>query len=280
MKEVIKLRDKIQPFNKKISIEGDKSLSIRWALLASQAKGKSRSYNLLRSEDVMSTLKCLKKLGTKINLKKKYCEIKSIGLNKFNYKSNITLNAGNSGTLARLIIGLLIHSNKQINIIGDKSLSKRDFLRITRPLEKMGAKFKTNKGKLPIKVWGTKNPKPIKYIETKGSAQCKSSVMLAALNTQGSTIIKSKKSRNHTELLYKYLNIPIKIKKKKNYDLIKIQGVKKIKTLNYRIPSDISSCAFFITLTILSQKSQILIKNVVVQLILIWIEYTLNLIEI
>ena len=86
--------------------------------------------------------------------------------------------------------------------------------------------------------------------------------MLAALNTEGVTTIKAKKSRNHTELLYKYLNVPLIIKKKKNYDLIKVRGVKKIKTLNYKIPSDISSCAFFITLTILSQKSKILIKNV------------------
>ncbi len=262
MKSIIKINQKIKPFNKKISIEGDKSLSIRWALLASQAKGTSRSYNLLRSEDVISTLKCLKKLGTIVKLKKNFCEIRGKGLNKFYYKSNITLNAGNSGTLARLIMGLLIHSKKKINIVGDKSLSKRDFLRVTEPLEKMGAKFQSNKGKLPIKVWGTKFPKTIKYIENRGSAQCKSSVMLAALNTEGVTTIKAKKSRNHTELLYKYLNVPLIIKKKKNYDLIKVRGVKKIKTLNYKIPSDISSCAFFITLTILSQKSKILIKNV------------------
>ena len=70
MKSIIKINQKIKPFNKKISIEGDKSLSIRWALLASQAKGTSRSYNLLKSEDVISTLKCLKKLGTIVKLKK------------------------------------------------------------------------------------------------------------------------------------------------------------------------------------------------------------------
>ena len=262
MKKILKINQQIKPFSKKISIEGDKSLSIRWALLASQAKGISRSYNLLRSEDVLSTLKCLKTLGIKVKLRKNYCEIKSKGLNKFSYRKDITLNAGNSGTLGRLIMGLLIHSNKKIKIIGDKSLSKRDFLRITEPLTKMGANFKTSKGRLPIKIQGTSTPKPINYIENKGSAQCKSSVMLAALNTTGVTSIKARKSRNHTELLYKYLNIPIKIKNEKNFDIIKVHGVKNIKTLNYKIPSDISSCAFFITLTILSKKSKILIKNV------------------
>ena len=86
--------------------------------------------------------------------------------------------------------------------------------------------------------------------------------MLAALNTKGKTIIKAKKSRNHTELLYKYLKLPIKIRKKKNFDLIEVNGVKKIKPLIYKIPSDISSSAFFIVLTLLSNKSELLIKNV------------------
>ena len=262
MKNFVFISDLIKPFNKTISIEGDKSLSIRWALLASQGNGVSRSYNLLRSEDVINTLKCLKKLGTKIKISKKICEIKGNGLNGFKYKNNLTLDAGNSGTLGRLLMGLLIHSKKKTIIIGDKSLSKRDFLRITKPLEMFGASFKTNSGKLPIVIQGTDQAKPIKYFETKGSAQCKSSVMLAALNTKGKTIIKAKKSRNHTELLYKYLKLPIKIINNKSYDSIIIEGEKKIKSLNYNIPSDISSSAFFIVLTILSKNSKIVIKNV------------------
>ena len=86
--------------------------------------------------------------------------------------------------------------------------------------------------------------------------------MLAALNTDGETIIKAKKSRNHSELLFKYLKLPIKVERKKNYDLIKIKGKKKIPSLNYKIPSDISSCAFFIVLTILSKNSKLKIRNV------------------
>ena len=262
MSNKIEIRQTIKPYNKKIEIEGDKSLSIRWALLASQSIGKSTSTNLLRSDDVLNTLNCLKKLGVKIYLFKNKCEIYGTGINGYKYKKNIVLNAGNSGTLARLIMGLLVHSKNKIKIIGDKSLSKRDFLRVTKPLEKFGAKFKTNFGKLPVVIKGTKNPIPVKYKENKGSAQCKSAVMLAALNTKGKTIIKAKKSRNHSELLFKHLGIPIKIINTKKYDLIKIDGKKKIKSFNYKIPSDISSAAFFIVLTALSKNSKLNIKNV------------------
>tara|TARA_A100001388_G_C28766736_1_gene501189 strand:+ start:887 stop:2203 length:1317 start_codon:yes stop_codon:yes gene_type:complete len=262
MNNKIIIKRLIKPFNKILEIEGDKSLSIRWALLASQAIGKSKSINILRSEDVLSTLSCLKKLGVKIKLSKDKCEINGLGLNGFKYKKNIVLNAGNSGTLGRLIMGLLVHAKNKIKIIGDQSLSKRDFFRVTKPLEKFGAKFKTNSGKLPITIEGTTKPKPIKYTEDKGSAQCKTAVMLAALNTSGETIIKAKKSRNHSELLFKYLGLPIKIKKKNSFDVIRITGKKKYKALNYKIPTDISSSAFFLVLTILSNNSKLKVKNV------------------
>ena len=259
---VIKIKNKIKKFNKVLSIEGDKSLSIRWALIASQSEHKSKSINLLLSEDVINTLKCLRKLGVKIKIRKNFCEINGVGLNGFKYKNNLVLDAGNSGTLGRLILGLLTHSKKTIKLKGDQSLSKRDFLRIIKPLKKFGAKFKSNFGKLPITIKGTNDPHPVVFNETRGSAQVKSSVMLAALNTNGETIIKSKKSRNHSELLFKHLRLPIKVFKKKDYDIIKIKGKKKIPALNYKIPSDISSCAFFIVLTILSKNSKLIIRNV------------------
>jgi len=263
MKNSLQIINKIKPYNRTIQIDGDKSLSIRWALLASQAIGKSRAYKLLRSEDVLSALSCLKTLGVKVKLKKKYCEIYGRGINGFRYKKNLIINAGNSGTLGRLILGLLVHSTKKIKLIGDKSLSKRDFSRVTTPLKKFGATFYSKKkNKLPLTILGTEFAKPIKYIENKGSAQCKSSVMLASLNTKGQTFIKAKKSRNHSELLFKYLKIPIKIKKKKNFDLINIQGKKQFKSFNYKIPADISSSAFFIVLTALSKNSKLIIKNV------------------
>ena len=111
--------------------------------------------------------------------------------------------------------GLLINSPNTIKFIGDKSLSKRDFKRISEPLNKFGANIKLKNGKyLPLFIKGSKELKPIKYFEKKGSAQCKSSVIFAGMRTKGTTLVKAKKSRNHTELLCKYLNLPITIKKK------------------------------------------------------------------
>jgi len=217
MSKTLLIKKKITSFNKQIYVSGDKSLSIRWVLLASQAIGKSKAYNLLMSEDVVAALESIKKLGIKVLLHKTHCEIFGNGINGFKYKNGLVIDAKNSGTLGRLILGLLIKSPKKIKIIGDKSLSKRDFSRVTLPLEKFGAKFyyKT-KNKLPLSILGAQSSKGINYIENKGSAQCKSSVMLAALNSSGTTFIKAKKSRNHSELLFKYLKIPIKIKKQKS----------------------------------------------------------------
>ena len=262
MKNTLRINKKIKPFNKIINVDGDKSISIRWLLLASQAIGKSKAYGILKSQDIMSTVKCLRKLGVNIKIKDNYCEVEGVGINGFKLKNNTVLNAGNSGTLARLILGLLVHKNKNIKIIGDKSLSKRDFYRVIEPLKKFGAKFRYKKKGLPLIITGTDNPKSIKYFESKGSAQCKSCVMLASLNAPGETIIKAKKSRNHSELFFKTLNIPIKIKQNKSFDLIKLKCVKRIKPINYKIPSDISSSSFFIVLTALTKNSKLLIKNV------------------
>ena len=113
-------------------------------------------------------------------------------------------------------------------MIGDKSLSKRDFKRISDPLSKFGAKFKLSKNNsLPLKITGTKKPRPIFFRESKGSAQCKSAVIFGGLRTEGKTLIKAKKSRNHTEILCRYLNLPIKVQSEEKYDLIEISKAKK-----------------------------------------------------
>ena len=263
MTNYLKIEKKIKGFNKEIEVSGDKSLSIRWVLLASQATGRSKAYNLLMSEDVLAAINAIKKLGIKVNVYKNYCEIFGNGINGFKYKKNLTINAKNSGTLGRLLLGLLIKSPQKLKLIGDKSLSKRDFSRVTLPLQKFGAKFYYKvKNKLPLSILGSQSAKGIEYLENKGSAQCKSSVMLAALNSSGTTFIKAKKSRNHSELLFKYLKIPIKIKKTKEYDFLNIRQPKKIKAFDYQIPGDISSSAFFVVLTTLSKNSKLLIKNV------------------
>ena len=263
MPDHIIIKNKIRNFNKKINISSDKSISIRSILVASQAVGISKISNLLESEDVLNTLKAIKNLG--INYKKKgnICYIHGFGLNGFNISKNTTINAGNSGTLARLILGLLVKSKFKVKLTGDKSLSKRDFERISNPLSKFGANFKLkDKKNLPLIINGTPNLKSIKYFEKRGSAQCKSAVIFGAIRSKGTTVIKAKKSRNHTELLCQHLKLPITIKTKKNHDIIKIKNVKNIKKLNYKIPSDISSSAFFIALTALNKNSSLTIKDV------------------
>ena len=255
----------IKKYNKKIKVDGDKSLSIRFVLLASQAIGMSKAYNLLKSEDVVSTINCLKKLGVKIKWDKKnnFCLINGNGLNSYVYKDNLTLNGNNSGTCVRLLTSLLINSSKKIKIVGDKSLSKRDMKRIIDPLIEFGATFyPKNKNTLPLYIKGSNYLTPINYLELKGSSQCKSSVMLAALLAPGETKLMCKPSRNHTELLFKYLKIPIKIKKIKNFEIIKIKGRQNFNAFNYNVPSDISSSAFFIVLTLLSKGSKLILEKV------------------
>jgi len=263
MPNSIIVKKKIKSFNKEITVSGDKSISIRWVLFSSLANGISKAENLLMSEDVLAAIKTIKKLGIKVKLDKKICKVYGKGIDGYQFKKNLTLNAENSGTLGRLILGFLIDTKYPIKLIGDKSLSKRDFKRITDPLSKFGANFNLkNKKNLPLIINGNTNLKSFKYLEKKGSAQCKSAVIFGGMKSDGTTIIKAKKSRNHTELLCKYLKLPISVVSNKNYDLIKIKKVKKIKPFNYKIPSDISSSAFFIALTALSENSKIVVKNV------------------
>ena len=214
MPNKIILKKKITNFNKKISIPGDKSISIRWVLLSSLANGISKAENLLMSEDVMASIQAIRKLGVKVIFKDKVCKIYGVGMQGFKYRKNLLINAQNSGTLGRLISGILVDFPFPIKIVGDKSLSKRDFKRIAVPLRKFGASFSLkNNCNLPLIINGSKKLKSIRFFENKGSAQCKSAVIFAGLKADGKTIIKAKKSRDHTELLLKYLKLPIKVKK-------------------------------------------------------------------
>ena len=223
MPNSLTINDKIGRFKKIISVSGDKSLSIRWVLFSSLANGVSTAKNLLLSEDVFAAIKAIKVLGIKSKIYKNRIKIFGKGIKGYFYKKNIKINAENSGTLGRLILGLLIDTKYPIKIIGDKSLSKRDFKRVSDPLSKFGANFKLTKGKnLPLTIFGSQKLKSIKFNEKKGSAQCKSSVIMGGMKADGTTIINAKKSRNHTELLCKYLNLPISIKSKKYHDTIKI----------------------------------------------------------
>ena len=258
----ISIRHKLTNFNKRIEVSADKSISIRAVLLASQAVGISKISNLLESEDVLNSLKTIKKLGIHYTKQGNIYKIHGFGLNGFNIKKNSVLNAGNSGTLARIILGLLVKSKSQVKLIGDKSLSKRDFYRVIKPLKLFGVNITSKNNNLPIKIIGTDFLRPIKYTENIGSAQVKTCIIFSALNTPGITQINSKSSRNHTELMLKSLGYPIKIKKKSGYEKILIQGLHQFNCFEYEIPGDISSASFFIVLTLLSENSKMIIEKV------------------
>ena len=259
------INNKIQKFNKTITVESDKSISHRSLLIASQCIGPSVLNNVLKSEDVQNTIICLRKLGVKILQKNKKYIIYGNGLGSFKQPRNNFLYTGNSGTLARMIISLLgTQPNMKVKIGGDSSLNKRDMKRIIEPLSKIGCNFyPKNKTTLPLTVEGTSMPLAQKHFEYIGSAQVKSAILLAALNTPGITEIKTKKiSRNHTENLLATIKSDIKIKKSAKGHLISLRGQKNLFGFNLNIPGDPSSAAPFVILTLLTANSKLTIKNV------------------
>jgi len=259
----VSVNKKIKTFEKTITVESDKSISHRSLLIASQCIGVSKISNILESEDVKNTIICLKKLGVKIVKKNKNYLVFGNGFGSFRKPKNNLLYAGNSGTLARMLFAILAtQSNLKIKVTGDKSLNKRDMKRIIEPLSKIGCNFyPKNKTKLPLIIEGTSMPLAQKHLETIGSAQVKSAILLASLNTPGITQVEVKKiSRNHTENLLSSIKANIKVKK--NGHLISLKGQKNLFGFNIKIPGDPSSAAPFVVLALLTKNSKLLIKNI------------------
>ena len=257
------------PFNNRSFINGtylppgDKSISHRILILAGQAVGKSRVFNLLDGEDVNNTLKAMKLLGARIIKKNNAYDIFGVppgGL----FQPKITIDFGNSGTGIRLISGLVSSNNIEVRFIGDRSLSKRPMRRVTEHLLRIGAKFKLkNKSFLPIKIKGTGNAIPLSFQIKIPSAQIKSAIMLSALNTNGKVKIKEFKStRDHTENMLKSMGYNIKIKENSLYRFIEMTNSKELKKIHYKVPGDPSSAAFFVTAACLKPGSKLIIKNI------------------
>ncbi len=259
----LNINHKIKPFSKSIKVDSDKSLSIRSFLIGSICENISVAKNVLESEDVFSTINCLKKLGVQIRKESKSYFIHGKGLGSLFAKKNLNLNFGNSGTLARLLIGILSTTpDIEIKIQGDNSLNKRSMEKLIKLMSEFGAEFlPKNKFNFPLKLISTEMPVCINY--TAGvSAQLKSAVILAGLNSYGTTeIIEDKKSRDHTENMLIKNPKAIRIKKKRK-KLIKIYGKKKLNPININVPGDPSSAAFFTALTLLNKNSKLKIKNV------------------
>ena len=254
----------IDNFDKKIAVDSDKSISIRSFLIGSISEGVSSVQNVLESEDVFSTINCLRKLKVKIlYLGNKTYKIFGRGLGSYLPKNSLKLNFGNSGTLARLITGILASTpNINIKIFGDKSLNKRNMKKLILLMNKFGAEFfPKNKYFFPLRISSSNFPIGISY-KSDTSAQLKSAVILAGLNSYGNTkIIESLKSRDHTENMLKKnkqsIHISDGLTKK-----IKIFGKKSLGNFSLKVPGDPSSAAFFTALTLLKNNSFLKITNV------------------
>ena len=258
------LNSKVPAFKKTIKVDSDKSISIRSFLIGSICHNISTVHNILESMDVKSTIMACQKLGVKIiRIKSQSYKIFGKGLGSFSAKKNAELNLGNSGTLARLLIGILsTNPNINLRIKGDHSLNKRNMKKLINLMSQFGASFfPKNKSTFPIRLISSPNPIGIKYFAGV-SAQLKSAVMLAGLNSFGNTtIVEKEKSRDHTEnmILKNYSAIKIQ---NKNEKIITIKGKENLKPLNLKVPGDPSSAAFFVGLTLLKKNSFIKIKNV------------------
>jgi len=262
----LKTINQIKPYKKSIFVDSDKSISIRSFLIGAISQNISEIKNVLESEDVFSCINCLEKLGVKIiKIKPKTYQVYGKGLGSLYIKKNKELNCGNSGTAARLLVGLLATNPKiHVKITGDKSLNKRNMSKLIDLMSEFGASFyPKNKKKFPLTLISSEMPIGINY-RAGVSAQLKSAVILAGLNSYGVTnILEKKKSRDHTEnMILKNKNV-IKIKKvKKKISHIKIYGKKYLDSLKINVAGDPSSAAFLTTLTLLNKNSNLKIKNV------------------
>lgn len=246
-----------------ITPPGDKSISHRALLFSSLALGKSEISNLLHSEDVLNMVKALKLLGIKITKINNIFYVIGSGLTGFNIP-NKHIDCGNSGTLARILIGAIGGSEIFVTLTGDESLRTRPMNRVIKPLKKMGINFHSSNGLLPLIVYGTNEILPIKYNSPISSAQVKTSILLAGLNAQGtSEIIEPYTSRDHSENLLKYFGANIKYNSKTSgKNKVLITGGNTLKSCSIEIPGDISSAAFIIIAAIIIPGSDILVKNV------------------
>ncbi|MDQ3088402.1 MAG: 3-phosphoshikimate 1-carboxyvinyltransferase [Acidobacteriota bacterium] len=259
---------KIQPaksINGKITLPGDKSISHRAAIFSAMATGETRIENFATSADCASTLNCLRNLGVEIRQENSTIFVKGVGKTGFQ-KPSKNLDCGNSGTTMRLLAGVLAGQSFDAVLVGDESLSKRPMKRIIEPLTKMGAKIEAENFCAPLKIYG-KNPlQSIFYKLPVPSAQVKSCILLAGLNAENKSEIQSATSRNHTELMLRYLGAEIEEKFVEANDgvvhRVSIDGNSKLIGKDLQIPSDISSAAFFIVAAACLKNSEIVLENV------------------
>ena len=243
-----------------IRVPGDKSISHRSIMFGSLAKGVTTVHDILRGEDVLSTMQVFRDLGVQIEDDGNVVTIHGVGFAGLQAPTN-KLNMGNSGTSIRLISGVLAGQDFAVEMFGDDSLSKRPMDRITVPLRQMGVQIagRTNRDLPPLTIHGNKNLQPIHYTLPVASAQVKSALIFAALQAQGeSVIIEKEMTRNHTEDMIKQFGGQISVNGKE----IRIQGGQEFTGQNVLVPGDISSAAFWIVAGLIVPNSKIILENV------------------
>ena len=253
----------IQEFNKinkvkgELKLSGDKSISHRAVFFASMSDGKSVIRNLSNSVDVNSTMDCFSAMGAEVKKENQAVVVKGRGFKGFKRPVK-PLDAGNSGTTARLIIGVLASQNFESVLIGDEFLSKRPMDRIVIPLRLMGAKIESKSNTLPLKIYPVTGLNPINYELPIPSAQIKSAVILAGLHCDGmTTVTEFIPSRDHTEKM-----LGLEVRKNGTNNTILVSKKNYPVAAEYFVPSDVSSAAFFVVLTLLTKNSSLKIKNV------------------
>lgn len=241
----------------RIAVPGDKSMSHRAVIFGALAEGQTQIYNFLFSDDCLKTVEAFKKLGANIQLKNDYIIVDSEGYKSFQ-EPNSLIDLGNSGTTARLLLGLLSALPVSVTLTGDKSLQKRPMKRVIDPLSQMGAEFIHQQFRLPITVKGS-TLNPIKYELPVDSAQVKSAIILAGLLTNGETvIIEPNRTRDHTERMLPIFNGEIS---RKGHKII-VKGKQTLTGASIHIPGDFSSAAFWIVGALITPKSELILENV------------------
>ena len=256
----MKLKTNITHLNGSIRVPGDKSISHRSIIFGSLAEGETKVYDILRGEDVLSTMQVFRDLGVEIEDKDGVVTIQGVGMDGLKAPKN-ALDMGNSGTSIRLISGVLAGADFEVEMFGDDSLSKRPMDRVTLPLKKMGVSIsgQTERDLPPLHLKGTKNLTPIHYELPIASAQVKSALIFAALQAQGQSVIIEKEcTRNHTEDMLRQFGGDLSVDGKK----ITVQGPQKLNGQTVVVPGDISSAAFWLVAGLIVPNSRVVLKNV------------------
>ena len=256
----MKLKTNIKHLNGSIRVPGDKSISHRSIIFGSLAEGETKVYDILRGEDVLSTIQVFRDLGVEIEDKDGVVTIQGVGMDGLKAPQK-ALDMGNSGTSIRLISGVLAGADFEVEMFGDDSLSKRPMDRVTLPLKKMGVSISghTERDLPPLHLKGTKNLRPIQYELPIASAQVKSALIFAALQAQGQSVIIEKEcTRNHTEDMLQQFEGDLSVDGKK----ITVQGPQKLSGQKVVVPGDISSAAFWLVAGLIVPNSRVILKNV------------------